>query len=275
MATTSARPALRRVLGALVVTALLIGAALVNQRGDRLPATTPVADGSGPESEAVTDGSTDGSASPYRPTGGVAPVGPGMTEPGVLVVATADDTGVDVQEWLLLAEPVGSLALDVPDVASLGVLADAAGVRAVDLVVDADGAPVRGGPDEVSGPVTLELPRPVVAVALTYRLLGVAERSEPSSSGRALAVVGSLLGAAAGPDDGPDDGPDGGLDELPVTVVAPGAGVLNLACPDPEGTLEACAAGVPPLLRTDAPRPLGEALVALQLDVGPVAEGTP
>lgn len=261
MATTSARPALRRVLGALVVTALLIGAALVNQRGDRLPATAPVADGSGrPGSEAVTDGSTGGSASPYRPTGGVAPVGPGMTEPGVLVVATADDTGVDVQEWLLLAEPVSTLALDVPDVASLGVLADAAGVRAVDLVVDADGAPVRGGPDEVSGPVTLELPRPVVAVALTYRLLGAAERSEPSSSGRALAVVGPLLDAAAG------------LDELPVTVVAPGAGVLNLACPDAEGTLEACAAGVPPLLRTDAPRPLGEALVALQLDVGPVAE---
>ncbi|GAA4690545.1 hypothetical protein [Nocardioides nanhaiensis] len=257
MATTSARPGLRRVLGVLVVSMLLLGAVVVNQRGERLPATAPVADQDG-AAGAGPDAVANGPVSPYRPTGGVAPVGPGMTEPGVLVVATADDTGVEVQEWVLLPESETTLDLDVPDAASLGVLAGTAEVRAVDLVVDADGEAVPGAPGEVSAPTTLDLGRPVVAVALTYRLLGTAERSAPSSSGRALAVVGPLLSTG----------------DLPVTVVAPGAGVLNLACPDAEGTLEACAAGVPPLLRTDAPRPLDEALVAVQLDLGPVAGGT-
>lgn len=146
-------------------------------------------------------------------------IGPGLTEPGVLVRAEPDAQGdVEVTERVRLIVPVTELTIAPPAAPATGAGAGLA-PRLASLQVTADDLVVtvpKGG--VISSPLRLELPLAASTLSLRYRLLGAVERSAPAPPGRALVLMppvsaGSLPGT------------------LPVVVEVSGARVRNLYCP--------------------------------------------
>ena len=143
--------------------------------------------------------------------------GPGITEPGILLVASpAADGSFDVLERVRLAGPVSVLTLRPAPV-------DRAGRQFASATAAATQVEVSAGEKSVVVPgatigTQVDLPvAPADRFELRYRLDDVTVRSTPSTDGRALAAIGPLTG-------GVDD-------DLPVLVIVSGGTVLGLSCP--------------------------------------------
>jgi len=157
--------------------------------------------------------------------------GPGVTEPGILLVASPESDGsFDVLELVRLGSPVTALTLRPAPV-------DRAGQQFASVVATATAVQVSAGDQPVVVPAatvdsTTSLPVPDVDhFELRYRLTGVTVRSTPSTAGRALAAIGPLTG-------GVDD-------DLPVHVIASGDTVLGLNCPMLPLSQQSCGGHVP------------------------------
>jgi hypothetical protein len=100
---------------------------------------------------------------------------------------------------------------------------------------------------------TFHLDKPVRRYTLHYDLNRAIVRSLPSSEGRALGAVRPLT--------------SGQPDLMSVAVVTIGSDVRNLSCPGLALSLQACAAGTPPLLHVRQDLPWRTALVIVQLDL--------
>lgn len=272
----------RRVLGAVVVAALLVAAPVVARLVEDLP-TTPSASaspsgptsaagaptsptGAGTTSATGTAAPTDPGASSTAPTTSTVSAtgatglptalptsGPGIDEPGVLlVVQVRADEALDVQEIVRLADPVDSVSLTPPDLSGAG--DGFAGSRPVasQVQLSSQGQPavVPGG--AVQARVRIPLGAERTTYELSYRLEGSTVRSVPSISQRALAAVRPL---------------SSDLGELPVVVLAPGPAVLNLSCPLLPAQRRTCAAGSAGSMGTADPLPAPDALVVLQVDL--------
>jgi hypothetical protein len=103
--------------------------------------------------------------------------------------------------------------------------------------------------------MTLELDEPARRFELRYELNRAVVRSKPSTTGRALGAVRPLT--------------IGVPDTLAVAIVIVGDSVRNLSCPGLELPEQACAVGSPPLLRLRTDLPWRNAVVVVQLDLGP------
>ncbi|HEU4332823.1 MAG TPA: hypothetical protein VFR40_17065 [Lapillicoccus sp.] len=179
---------------------------------------------------ATTTPSTGPTATPTESLpGSVATAGPGLTEPGVHVVAQPDATGaLEVVERVRTAAPVRALSLALPQASVPGMAgvtpslsgfqADAGGL----VVSDTPVAPLTSVGDR------LELPAPASEITMRYRLTGASSRSQPAPAGRVLVVLPPLTQ------------PDPGVGDPPVVVEVSGGTVRNLVCSDLAATDQLC-----------------------------------
>lgn len=218
------------------------------------PSSSPVSSSSGTSDPAPsTPASPDGSPSTTESSGATSlPSGPGVSEPGILLVAQPQSDGrLDVSEMVMLDEPTTELDLRPPRVSRAGDSFADLEPTASQVQVSADGQVVSLPDAEIT-----ERTRVDVAATrrfeLRYTLSDVTVRSIPSSAGRALAVLAPLTQV------------DG---SLPVSVAVVGDAVRNLQCPLLSAELQACAAGDLPRLTVDPPIPADDALILVQLDL--------
>lgn len=274
------RAPLRRATGLLVVWLLLLSAVVVYDRARDL--TTPAADAQEYDAGSSAAPSTPAPSTPAppgQPPTGAAPEteddpeapsppsaglpragilgpglptsGPGIDEPGVLLVATAlADGSFEVTEQVLLEEPTTALVLAPTSTESAGrPFADTA-VVAAEVQVTSAGQPVVVPEATVSRRTVLTVPA-TREVTVSYRWVGATVRSVPSTARRALAVVGPLTGPSVG--------------DLPVSVVVPGETVRTLTCPMLPPTEQVCGSGDPAAVVGSLTG--RDALVVVQLDL--------
>jgi hypothetical protein len=203
----------------LATTAIVVVSRLNSATPDR---AATEASSSTPEPIATADVRTTASSItvgsvPAALAGSIPQTGPGITEPGIVLIASpTSDGSFDVLERIRLASPVSMLTLRPAPVEVAGrQFASASGAASQVQVSAGDQSVVVPG---AKVDATLGLP---VAQGdqfeLRYRLTDVTVRSTPSTAGRALAAIGPLTG---------------GVDEeLPVLVIVTGDAVLALSCP--------------------------------------------
>ena len=147
------------------------------------------------------------------------PVGPGQTEPGVLVrVTPAADGSLEVLERVRFTDPVTELSLAPPSTKGVAAKSLPTHIEVTDLQVQADDAIVDIGVRSLTKARTVELPAATGTVVMRYRLTGATVRSVPSTPGRALAVLPPITTAAT-------------LGSTPFVIEVSGAQVTNVLCP--------------------------------------------
>ena len=215
---------------AVAVAAVVVVASVVALRGGDDDATTARPAPSPPTPSAVAP--SVGLPAPYPPPPGTAPLsGPGVDEPGTLLVVRLDGQALQITEQAILREPATSqIPLILSDVSRLG--GDIAGLRPqvteVRAALDRRPAPVRAaGEGRWFVPVTGAPTR----VAVSYRVTGAVLPTQPSGAGRALVLVQPLLGRGLVPA------------QLPLVVRTTGMTGLGAACPDAPAALSLCGEG--------------------------------
>jgi hypothetical protein len=182
---------------------------------------------------------------------GIPDSGPGIDEPGLLLVAVPDATGsFEVTERLRLAQPTATLALAPPDISRAGSIFRSADVTATDVQISA-------GDQPVVVPATVVQAVTVAAAGnrftLRYRLDGVTVRSRPSTAARAIAAIGPMSSQLP---------PD-----LPVVVIVSGPTVLAIDCPLQPLAEQSCGVGGAPRWTVAAPLRARAALTTVQFDL--------
>ncbi len=265
----STRAGIRRililaVLAGLVATGLVVVSSLnpaqPDQAAPEAPSTSadpgePPASKAPGASTAVVPTSSVQSA-PTTTVGSIPETGPGLTRPGILLIASpASDGTFDVLERIRPLRPVSVLTLRPAPVDRAGRQFASASAAATQVQVSAGDQPVLVPGAKVGA--TMELPVAQVGqFELRYRLTGVTVRSTPSTAGRALAAIGPLTG-------GVDD-------DLPVLFIVSGGTVLGLNCPLLPLSQQSCGTRVqdPPSVEHELPGRL--ALTSVQYDLPPV-----
>ena len=177
--------------------------------------------------------------------------GPGIDEPGVLLIAVPDATGsFEVTERLRLARPTATLTVAPLDVSRAGAIFRDADVTATDVQVSAGDQPVVV-PSTVERALTLAVAGD--RFTLRYRLDGVTVRSRPSTAARALAAIGPLSSRLPA--------------ELPVVVIVSGPTVLGINCPLRPLAAQSCGIGGAPRWTLAAPLRANAALAMVQFDL--------
>jgi hypothetical protein len=181
--------------------------------------------------------------------------GPGLTEPGVYVIAEPDATGaLEVVERVRTAAPVRVLSIALPQSSAPGTAGARPSVSG--FQADAGGLVVT---DTLNAPLTtageqLELPAPATEITMRYRLSGAADRSQPAPAGRVLVVLPPLTQ------------PDPGVGDPPVVVEVSGGTVRNLVCSDLPAAEQLCGRQRGRVWSTTS-IPLSRSTVVAQLDL--------
>lgn len=249
---------IRRSAGVLVVLALL-ALAVVLPRSWPSPTVspTPTADASAATgADADDDGEADDPATSTvtvpapRPAEQRLPTdGPGVAEPGVLlVVSPTTDGALTVTESVRWPQVVDEARLSPPDLGDAGSHFDDVRPRATTVQADADGRLVPVPDGTVADPVTVSPGADLMT--LSYRLEGSTVRTVPSTAGRALAAVTPLTSD---------------LEDLPVRLVVTGEDVSTITCPLLPDAEQVCGTGTP--VREAGPVPAAEAMFVLQVDL--------
>ena len=180
-------------------------------------------------------------------------VGPGLTEPGILLIVTpASDGSFDVVERIRMANAVSALTLRPALVAQAGAQFATATAAAELVQVSAGDQPVVVPEAKVGGPLTLTV-ADVDHFEVRYRLTDVTVRSTPSTAGRALAAIGPLT--------------DGVGADHPVHVIAAGPTVLGLNCPLLPLSQQSCGRRLPTGPGVERELPWSLALTTVQFDL--------
>jgi hypothetical protein len=256
----------RRIVGLVAVvlvvaTAVVIVSRMNSATTDR---STPAAPSSAtPARESPSTENPDGSrtsstsvATATDPDQAALPAtGPGITEPGILLIASpASDGSFDVLERIRLADPVSVLTLRPAPVVRAGRQFASASAAATQVELSAGDQPVLVPGATVGAQVDLPVAQ-TDRFELRYRLDDITVRSTPSTDGRALAAIGPLTG-------GVDD-------DLPVLVIVSGGTVLGLSCPLLPLSQQSCGSRVQaePALQRELPWSL--ALTEVQFNLPP------
>ena len=179
--------------------------------------------------------------------------GPGVTEPGILLVALpAADGSFDVVERVRLLSAVDVLELRPAPVELAGRQFESATGTATAVQLSAGDQPVVVPGATVDAAVSLPVPA-AAGFDLRYRLTDVSVRSVPSTAGRALAALGPLTVGVG--------------DELPVHVVASGESILGVNCPLLVFAEQACGSRSSAGTGIETELPAGVALTTVQFDL--------
>ena len=261
----STRSGVWRIIGLTVVVLLVVAVVVVNRLNSATPeqAATEVPSTSPSSARSSALSAAELSAPSARSTAGAVPsalvgpplpqTGPGVTEPGILLIAApAADGSFDVFEQVRPAGPVSVVTLRPAPVDQAGGQFGSASAAATEVQLSAGDQSVVVPGATVDAAVEL----PVAAVdqfELRYRLGGVTVRSTPSAAGRALAAIGPLTG---------------GVDEdLPVLIVVSGDSVLGLNCPLLPFSEQACGNRLPTGAGFEHELPWRLALASVQFNV--------
>ncbi len=241
-------------VGAAVFTALTIRAVL----SDDGPVATPTPQGAGtttPKSPTTTP--TTPAAPAPRETRSVTPAGlptdgPGISEPGVLmVIALSTGGSFNVTEQVRLPSTTNLVELAPAQLSRAGGQFDDAEPVATAVQLSTDGQPIVVPDGTVAAPLSIPVDG-ITQFELSYQVDGVTVRSLPSTARRALAAVTPLVQATPG--------------SLPVAVVVAGP-VLGVNCPLLTLAERSCGAGSAPMIQVDRVLPLDDAVVTIQLDL--------
>jgi hypothetical protein len=181
--------------------------------------------------------------------------GPGLTQPGIHVVAQAGaDGGLEVVERVRLPKAAATVMIRVPRASGSGVAAAVPSITGLQaqaggqVVTDTLASPVPESGDR------LELPVPAADITMRYRLEGGAERSQPAPVGRALVLLPPVTAA------------EPALAGLPVVVEVIGGNVRNLVCPQLDARDQLCGRQQGSRW-SSAAIPLGRSVVVAQIDL--------
>lgn len=248
----------QRVLGIVVALVLAVGAVYAFGRTADRPSSQ--ASPQSPATSSATSPSTSDQPSSTAGSAAVATSGPGLTEPGIHVVAQAGPDGsLEVVERVRLTTPVAGLTIARPRASGSGVATASPTITGFQaqvgdqVVTDMLATPLPDGGDR------LDLPTPATDITMRYRLEGGTERSQPAPVGRVLIVlppVTTVEPALAG---------------LPVVVEVIGGNIRNLVCPDLAVSDQLCGRQQGRVWTTAA-IPLGRSLVIAQVDLPPPGE---
>jgi hypothetical protein len=258
----SRRSGTQVIVGLGVVALLAATAFVIADRMNSATADRPATQTSSSTSESTQPATTAAPTTSVHPAASVTvgsipaslpETGPGLTEPGILLIATpAPDGTFDMLERIQLSRPVSVLTLRPAPVARAGRQFAAASAAATQVRVSAGSQPVVVPGATIAASTDL----PVTAVdqfELRYRLTGVTVRSTPSTAGRALAAIGPLTG---------------GVDEdLPVLFIVTGGTVLGLACPLLPLEQQACGSRVQTGTSVERSLPWRLALTSVQFNL--------
>lgn len=273
------RKAMRRSIVGVVVVALVVGLTVgglvvisglnpgsQGQAAAQAPATSPSPSGATARTAPAEPPSHASSAAAISLTSAAAtlpaPVlaslpstGPGLTEPGVLLMAwPASDGSFDVVEWVRLARPVSELTLRPAPIDQAGSQFAPSSATATQVQASAGDLPITIPGAEVDARMDLPV-APTDHFELRYRLTDVSVRSAPSTTGRALAAIGSLTGGLE--------------DELPTQFIVTGESVLGLYCPLLPFPEQACGRHLPTGPGAERELPSRLALTTVQFDLPP------
>lgn len=230
------------------------------RRAPTSPATLPLSavgpslrPSSGAPSSSVLPSSSPSADRGSPPTGRPL-AGPGITEPGIQLIASpASDGSFDVSELVLLPVPQTELLLRPPPISQAGNEFRSRSPVATAIQLTAGDQPVILPSDTLRAALTVPLASSERRFELRYQLSGVTIRSTPSKAGRALAAIGPLTGVVAA--------------DLPVAVTVIGNGVRNLECRQLALDERPCASGELPELRVNRVLRWQESVVVVQLDL--------
>ncbi|MEP6649325.1 MAG: hypothetical protein ABJA74_05355 [Lapillicoccus sp.] len=252
----------QRTVGIIIAVVLAVLAFYAFGRTSDRPApdarstTTSAPSVTAPSADGATSTSTSTSTSPSTEAGAgaLATSGPGLTEPGVHVVAQPDAFGgVEVVERVRVNTPIAGLMIALPHASGPGV----AGTKPTmtGFQAQADGAVVT---DMLTSPLPaggdqLDFPSPATDITMRYRLEGGSDRSQPAPVGRVLIVLPPVTA-------------DLGLSGSPVVVEVVGGNIRNLVCPDLPVSDQLCGRQQGRVWTTTAV-PLGRSVVVAQVDL--------
>jgi hypothetical protein len=254
---------LQRTLGILVAVALAVCAVVAARRPEvvRVPEPSGAATSAPAAAPAATTPDTAGPSAATTPdTAGpsaasLATAGPGLTEPGIHVLAqTAADGSLEVLERIKLSAPASGLSVALPQATGSGVAGanpSIAGFQAQangGIVTDMPVSPLPPGGDR------LDFPGPATDISMRYRLEGGADRSQPAPVGRVLIVLPPITAA------------DPQLGDLGVVVEVVGGNIRNLVCPKLPVSDQLCGRQNGPVWSTTT-IPLSRSLVVAQVDL--------
>jgi hypothetical protein len=212
---------LQRTLGVFVAVVLAVCAVIAAGRPEvvRVPQTS----GAATSATSAPTGAPSGTTADALGTSpaGPATTGPGLTEPGIHVVAqTASDGSLEVLERIRLSAPVSGLSIALPQATGSGVTGATPSISGFqaqangEVVTDVPASPLPAGGDR------LTFPGPATDISMRYRLEGGADRSQPAPVGRVLIVLPPITAA------------DPQLGDLGVVVEVVGGNIRNLVCPN-------------------------------------------
>jgi len=255
---------------AAIGTAILVPWSDVN--GSSTPQSTsqagPADPGGDPAEQANPDPANPDPAKPgaaaapaplQAPAGSLPPTGPGITDPGtMMLVQVTRDGSLNVTEQAVLG-PRGlrELNLRLPSMASLGGQVAELTPTVHNLRVSVNGTPVAATPT-ADGPgwaVVAAGGEQARTVQLSYQIQDAIVRTKPSNSGRALGVSLPLLGQALR-----EQG-------LPLVVRAEGAAVGGATCPSAPTTKMLCGEEVGNGWLAIIPAEAASPTLLLQLDL--------
>jgi len=238
----------------------------LNPLPDRAAAEAPVASAGPAETGSTTAATQSPTSAPAtvgsvlarltgRPPAALPQAGPGLTQPGILLIASpASDGSFDVLERIRLTSPVTVLTLRPAPVARAGHQFGSASAAATEIQIGAGAETVAVPGAKIDGSTNLPVPASD-QFELRYRLTDVTVRSTPSTAGRALAVIGPLT--------------DGGDDDLPVLFVVTGDTILGLYCPLLPLTQQSCGSRVQDEPSVERELPWRLALTSVQFNLPP------
>jgi hypothetical protein len=256
------------VVALLAGTAFVVVSRLNTPTADRAALPAASTSSSSPESgaiEAPSTGLSTVSAESAPPvtvgsalatlTGSLPQTGPGITEPGIILIASpAPDGSFDVLERIRLPSRVSVLTLRPAPVDEAGRQFGSASAAATQVQVSAGDQPVVVPGARVDASVDLPVPE-VDQFELRYRLTDVTVRSTPSTAGRALAAIGPLTGGVEG--------------DLPVLFIVSGGTVLGLNCPLLPLSQQSCGSRTQTAIGVEREVPWRLALTLVQFDLPP------
>jgi hypothetical protein len=242
----------QRTLGILVAVALAVCAVIAARRPEVVRAPEPSGAATSAPMGAPSATTAD---TPGPPAGSLATAGPGLTEPGIHVVAqTAADGSLEVLERIKLIAPVSGLSVALPQATGSGVAGATPSITGFqaqadgDVVTDMPASPLPAGGDR------LDFPGPASDISMRYRLEGGADRSQPAPVGRVLIVLPPITAA------------DPRLGDPGVVVEVVGGNIRNLVCPNLPVSDQLCGRQNGRVWSTTT-IPLSRSLVVAQVDL--------
>jgi hypothetical protein len=191
------------------------------------------------------------------PAGSLPATGPGITDPGTMMVVQIGQAGVlDVTEQAVLGSAgLREVQLALPSMASLGGAVAELRPTVRNLRAAVNGTPAAITPNPDGSGWTVSTAEPARTVQLSYQISDTIVRSRPSAAGRALAISLPLLGQTLR-----EQG-------LPLVSRIEGTQIAGVTCPGADATEMLCGTQLDNGWSATVPASASSPVLLLQLNL--------